>query len=249
MASGGCNAALQWWFAMGAPPPACRLPPLPLTAVPFPLLPAVHYIGRIAETGEVFMDTRQESPTQEPQEIVSGRGEFAGRAGGRCTSATTNRTTPAASRTVFADACETDACPIQCSNMACRFGVPGAGPAPGSGGHAVRGALPPVGGSTVWLRRAGQLLLPNRASQCRSSVSGRLGRGQPGGCGCPAIMQLVQLVLQPPAQPCRRNCLSAALCPAHSALPVPNPTGLMPSPPTPPRRALLPLLQLRAGAA
>ena len=37
----------------------------------------MHYVGRLAESGEVFIDTRQESPTQEPEELVAGRGECA----------------------------------------------------------------------------------------------------------------------------------------------------------------------------
>jgi len=38
---------------------------------------AVHYVGRLAANGEVFMDTRQESQTEEPEEVVAGRGECA----------------------------------------------------------------------------------------------------------------------------------------------------------------------------
>lgn len=37
---------------------------------------AVHYVGQIAETGEVFMDTREESQSGEPQQLVAGRGEL-----------------------------------------------------------------------------------------------------------------------------------------------------------------------------
>jgi hypothetical protein len=104
--AGPCNALQRWVCCQRRR----RLPPLPLTAGPHPLLHAVHYIGRIAETGEVFMDTKQESPTQEPQEIVSGRGEFAERAGGRCTSETAAGAASACpSRTVFSDAYETGA--------------------------------------------------------------------------------------------------------------------------------------------
>ncbi|KAL4443626.1 hypothetical protein ABPG75_011363 [Micractinium tetrahymenae] len=33
----------------------------------------VHFVGRLAETGEVFMDTRLESQTEEPQVVVAGR--------------------------------------------------------------------------------------------------------------------------------------------------------------------------------
>jgi hypothetical protein len=37
--------------------------------------PAVHFVGRLAETGEVFMNTREESESQEPETLVAGRGE------------------------------------------------------------------------------------------------------------------------------------------------------------------------------
>lgn len=42
-----------------------------------PALLAVHYVGRLADSGEVFMDTRMESQTEEPEEVVAGRGEWA----------------------------------------------------------------------------------------------------------------------------------------------------------------------------
>ena len=51
-----------------AAPDQWASPPLP---APF----AVHYVGRLAANGEVFMDTRQESQTEEPEEVVAGRGE------------------------------------------------------------------------------------------------------------------------------------------------------------------------------
>lgn len=49
-------------------------PPLPR---PSPRLhpPAVHFVGRLAESGEIFMDTRLESQTEEPQVVVAGRRE------------------------------------------------------------------------------------------------------------------------------------------------------------------------------
>ena len=94
-----------------------------------------------------------------------------------------------------------------------RFGLPGAGAAPGGGRHAVRGALPPVGGPAVRLRPAGQLLLPHRAPQCRSSVREWLGRGQPGGCGCPTKVQLCCAAAKPSSQTRCHN--SADLCPAQ----------------------------------
>lgn len=50
-------------------------PPLVTGGPPLPLL-AVHYVGRLASTGEVFMDTREESQTEEPEEVVAGRGEW-----------------------------------------------------------------------------------------------------------------------------------------------------------------------------
>lgn len=51
------------------------MPPLPLS--PSPALP-VHYVGRLAESGEIFMDTRKESQSEEPEEIVAGRGALWG---------------------------------------------------------------------------------------------------------------------------------------------------------------------------
>lgn len=59
---------------------ACRRPRLrPLasyTAVAFTLVaPAVHYVGYLASSGEVFMDTRKESQNEEPTTLVAGRGE------------------------------------------------------------------------------------------------------------------------------------------------------------------------------
>jgi hypothetical protein len=39
-----------------------------------PGLFAVHYVGRLATNGEVFMDARKESTANEPVTIVAGRG-------------------------------------------------------------------------------------------------------------------------------------------------------------------------------
>ena len=55
--------------------PRRRRPPwAPHSAHPPPPA-AVHFVGRLAEGGEVFMDTRSESGTEEPVTRVAGRGD------------------------------------------------------------------------------------------------------------------------------------------------------------------------------
>lgn len=60
------------------PPPTNTTPPVSHHGCLGPCCPspaaAVHFVGRLAETGDVFMDTRQESQTEEPQVVVAGRG-------------------------------------------------------------------------------------------------------------------------------------------------------------------------------
>lgn len=42
---------------------------------------AVHYVGTLREGGEAFMDTRAESESHEPVQVVAGRGEAGGSGG------------------------------------------------------------------------------------------------------------------------------------------------------------------------
>jgi hypothetical protein len=78
--------ARRWFGTHQTPRPAlpCRprinIPPPPATLDPSHQ--PVHYTGYLAESGDVFLDTRRESESREPMVMVAGRGEEGGGAAG-----------------------------------------------------------------------------------------------------------------------------------------------------------------------
>ena len=175
-----------------APPPSDYRHPLTTPPPAAHLLP-VHYVGRLAESGQVFMDTRKESQGEEPAVLVAGRGatgwQQGEEAGGRV--AGCNR--EAAAPPVFALLLLSVANALVCKNTAPspvpfhsgtpRCVRPGpspphrlpparAGPAHGGVAPEVRRPRPHLGGTSVRVRRKRLLLLPHRAACRAPSVSG-----------------------------------------------------------------------------
>lgn len=141
-----------------AAPPSARRSGTLASLAPTPLHRAVHYVGRLADSGELFMDTRRESQAEEPEVVVAGRGER--RCGGWVGARAFDPFTGRMARAGVSHTCPPPHHPPPSS---CRHRIPGGGAEPCGGGNESRRPGPRVGRAQVRLRPAGQLLVPHRA--------------------------------------------------------------------------------------
>jgi hypothetical protein len=65
----------SWMPLRHSPLSRDRWLPTPNPSSSCTLLLAVHYVGRIAATGEEFLNTRDDNRNEEPEQLVAGRGE------------------------------------------------------------------------------------------------------------------------------------------------------------------------------